>query len=102
MDAVCCALVMGWVTSIRVEGVMSLGLRVSESSLWYKYDSVVRLCFSLIPSSSELIQDLHPPPTPLSTFLPTTSMSAPANTFSFKVSIPFMVVFEMTNCWGYF
>ena len=54
-------------------------------------------CFPLIPSTSELIQDLHPPPSPLSTFLPTSSMSSQVNAFSIEVSIPFMVVFDMTN-----
>ena len=53
--------------------------------------------FSLIPSHKRT----HPRPSSstLSAFiLPTTTiMSSPVNAFSFKVSIPFLVVFEMTN-----
>ena len=86
--------VIGWCDVIRVESMMSIGLRVNESLLGINMTQSFVLAFPSSPPTSELIQDLHPPPSPLSTFLPTISMSSQANSFPFEVSIPFMVMFE--------
>ena len=52
----------------RVEGMTSLGLRVDESFFSISMTQSFVFAYPSSPSSSELIQDLHPPPSPLSTF----------------------------------
>ena len=89
-------MVSRWCDVIRVEGMMSVGLRVSESLLGISMTPPLVFAFPSSPLTRELIQDLHPPPSPLS-IIPINSMSSPVNAFSFEVSIPFLVVFEMTN-----
>ena len=75
---------------------MSLGLRVSESSFGISMTQSFVFCFSLIPSYKRTRP--RPSSSTLSTFiLPILIMSSPVNAFSFEVSIPFLVVFEMTN-----